>query len=127
MFKFQRSFQEFQEFLIKISANTLFANPSFYYTIFNNVSIIFKVFFTDLTPIRKIFLPTYNPRGEKPWDPVCLFRSYRLRCQYGKNGSITKRANKLKSEPFWAILSGFYPNGISGMNKLTILTIPIAR
>jgi len=58
-------------------------------------------------------LSTNNPRGEKPWDPVCLFRSYWLMCQYC-DGSITKWIEQLK-DPLWAIMSGFEPGDIPGI------------
>jgi len=49
-------------------------------TVILKASFIFKAFFTDLIPtlVREILLTTYHPRGETPWDPVCLFRSYWL-------------------------------------------------
>ena len=114
MFKSQHSFKQFRAHLIRFLL-AYFFNPHFCKTVLLNASIIFKVFITDLTPVRDILLHTYNPRGQKPWDPVCLFRSYWLMCQYGDSGSITKWVNKLKSEPFWAIISGFNPAEVPGV------------
>ncbi len=114
MFKSERSHKEFRSHLILL-LNVYYANDHFFKTVILKATIIFKAFSTDLTPVRDILLFTYHPRGEKPWDPVCLFRSYWLMCQYGDGGSITRWVNKLKSEPFWAIISGFYPGNIPGV------------
>lgn len=114
MFKTNRSHQQFQDFLGK----KLFILGMFCYClkkILHFADAVFKVFFTDLTAVRKILYDTYNPRGETPWDPVCLFRSYWLMCQYGNGGSITDWVDKLKSEPFWAVLSGFTPDDVPGV------------
>lgn len=115
MFKSQRCLKGFQNFLMTL-LRMYFGNNLFCDTVFLKAEVIFKVYFTDLTPVRDILHPTFNPRGEKPWDPVCLFRSYWLMCQYGENGSITKWVEKLKSEPFWAIVSGFYPYEVPGVS-----------
>ncbi|MFW6135095.1 MAG: hypothetical protein ACOC5R_05915 [Elusimicrobiota bacterium] len=115
MFKTSRSHKEFQRFIQK-KLNEYFSNHYFYRTVYENADIIYKVFITDLTYVRKILLPTYNPRGETPWDPVCLFRTYWLMIQYGYSGSIVSWVKKLKSEPFWAILSGFHPGDIPGIS-----------
>jgi len=114
MFKSNRSFRAFQVFL-KSQLTKYFAVPILMNTVIGYAEIIYKVFITDLSPIRDILSPTYNPRGETPWDPVCLFRSYWLMCQYGENGSITAWVKTLKSEPFWAILSGFTPLDTPGV------------
>ena len=114
MFKTERSHKEFQNHLFFL-LNLYYANGHFFKTVFLNAAVILKVFFTDLVSVRHILLSTYHPRGEKPWDPVCLFRSYWLMCQYGDGGSITRWVKKLKSEPFWAIISGFYPDNVPGV------------
>jgi len=114
LFKSQHSLKQFRFHLMHLLV-AYFFNLHFCKTVLLNASVVFKVFITDLTPVRDILLHTYNPRGEIPWDPVCLFRSYWLMCQYGNNGSITKWVNKLKSEPFWAIVSGFKPNVLPGV------------
>lgn len=88
MFKNQMSFSEFKDFIKHYSY------IAFYNYIINNVSIIYKVLITDLTPARDLLLHTYQPRGEKPWDPVCLFRSYWLMCQYSA-GSIFRWVKNL--------------------------------
>jgi hypothetical protein len=36
-------------------------------------------------------------------------------CQYGNGGSITDWVETLKSEPLWAILSGFKPDDVPGV------------
>lgn len=114
MFKTNRSHKEFQNFMMSKLVE-YFNNPHFRNTVFQKVYIVFKVFITNFTPVRTILKNTYNPRGETPWDPVCLFRSYWLMCQYGSSGSITKWVATLKSEPFWAIISGFNPESVPGI------------
>jgi len=114
MFKNCRSHQDFQNF-IKEELTNYYANPFFYSTVTKRVDIIFKVFNTDFTSVRQLLEFSYNPRGETPWNPTCLFRSYWLLCQYGDTGSISKWVHKLKTEPFWAIISGFTPNDVPGV------------
>ena len=110
MFKTQRSHEQFQLFL-ETQLSTYFANTLFLNKLIAKSDIIFKIFSTDLTPVRQILIHTYQPRGEKPFDPVCLFRSYLLMCQYG-NAKITNWVDTLNSTPLWAILSGFSPSEI---------------
>lgn len=112
MFKNQMSFSQFKGF-VKRMIIQYYGNIVFYHYILKNASIIYKVFITDLTPVRDLLLHTYQPRGEKPWDPVCLFHFYWLMCQYSC-GSISKWVEKLKN-PFWAIVSGFHPDDIPGI------------
>ena len=108
------SHDEFQQFLKK-TFNEYFGNTSFYNTVYQRADIVYKVFITDFTPVRNILLPTYNCRGQIPWDPVCMFRTYWLMCQHGDNGSISEWVTTLQTEPFWAILSGFHPGKVPGI------------
>ncbi len=116
-FKARQSHEQFQKFLTS-TINHYFDYHKFKSKIVEQADIIYKVFITDLTSVREVLIDTYNPRGEKPWDPVSLFRTYWLMCQYGENGSITKWIKKLKSNPFWAIVSGFHPANIPGVGTL---------
>lgn len=95
--------------------NYYFGQPRFKNKIINQAETIYKVFITDLTFVRKALAHTYNPRGETPWDPILLFRSYWLMCQYGEKASISKWVRTLNSNPFWAILSGFHPANVPGV------------
>ncbi len=114
MFKTQRSHSEFQNFLTS-QLICFLSETSYRGQVFLYADAVFKVFLTDLTAIRKILADTYNPRGERPWDPVCLFRSLWLMVQYQDNGSITDWVDRLHSSPFWAILSGFHPDHVPGV------------
>ena len=105
--------EEFQ-ISLKKQLKKYFGNSLFYNAIHQRADIVYKVFITDLTPVRNILLPTYNSRGQNPWDPVCMFRTYWLMCQYG-DGSISKWVETLQTEPFWAILSGFNPDKVPGI------------
>ncbi len=112
LFKNEMSFDEFKSF-VKNQILKYYAYPHFNNYIISKADIIYKVYITDLTPVRDLLIDTYNPRGEKPWDPACLFRSYWLMCQYC-DGSITEWVEQLK-DPFWAIISGFKPGNIPGI------------
>ena len=114
MFKDAISHIEFQSFLIA-KLLLYYLKPHFKKIVINRAVIVYKVFLADLTPAREILKSTYNPRGETPWDPVLLFRSYWLMCQYGDRGSISKWVATLKSEPFWAVVSGFEPDNVPGV------------
>ena len=114
MFRNKCSYQEFQDFLVRMLVK-FFANAFFSNVVIAYANAVLKVFLTDLTPVREILAPTYSPRGEIPWDPVCLFRSYWLMLQYQGTGSITDWVEKLRAEPFWAILSGFKPDDVPGV------------
>src|SRR6056297_854424 len=115
VFKNQMSNNEFLSF-VKKKIIEYYHNPNFYDYITSNADIIYKVYITDLTPVRTLLLDSYQPRGQKPWDPICLFRTYWLMCQYS-NGSISQWVNKLKN-PFWAIVSGFNPGNTPGVGTL---------
>jgi len=117
VFKNQRSHQQFQDFMKK-QLSECYDIPLFCNIIFSRAEAILKVYLTDLTPVRDILISTYNPRGEKPWDPVVLFRSYWLMVQYQRKSSITHWVQRLKDEPFWAILSGFEPGNTAGIGTL---------
>ena len=114
MFKTKRSHQQFQEFLQEQLVNC-YALSLFFKTLFSRAQAILKVYLTDLTPVRDILKSSYNPRGQTPWDPVVLFRSYWLMVQYQTSGSITDWVARLREEPFWAILSGFEPGNTPGI------------
>ncbi|HMA59906.1 MAG TPA: hypothetical protein VKN64_06405, partial [Halanaerobiales bacterium] len=115
MFKNQMSNQQFKSF-IKKNLIEYYDKSNFYDYITSKVNIIHKIYITDLTAVRTILLDTFQPRGQKPWDPICLFRTYWLICQYG-SGSISQWIETLKN-PFWAILSGFTPGDIPGIGTL---------
>lgn len=112
LFKNEMSFPKFKGF-VKRMIIQYYGKLPFYHYILKNAHIIYKVLITDLTPVRELLVHTYKPRGEKPWDPVCLFRSYWLMCQYG-DGAISNWVKTLNN-PLWAILSGFDPDDIPGI------------
>lgn len=111
MFKSERSHQQFQAFVQAILPQHLIMPRM---VILDESELIAKVWYADLTPVREILRPTYCPRGQVPWDPVCLFRSYWIMTQT-KFTSITKWVRLLKSRPLYPILSGFYPHDVPGV------------
>lgn len=107
--------QQFKSF-VKKKLIEYYHKPNFYDYITSKANIIHKVYITDLTAVRTLLLDTFQPRGQKPWDPICLFRTYWLMCQYG-SGSISQWVENLKN-PFWAIVSGFNPGDVPGVGTL---------
>lgn len=78
LFKSEHTHKQFQNHLISLF-NIYYGNNHFFKTVIFNATIIFKVFFTDLTPVRNILLSTYNPRGETPLGssmPFSLLLAY---------------------------------------------------
>jgi hypothetical protein len=62
----------------------------------------------DLETVRPLLESLYspNPRGRKPYDPVCMLRSLLLMMLL-KYTSITEWAKELKAKPRLAVMSGF--------------------
>ena len=65
----------------------------------------------DLEPVRPLLESLYspNPRGRKPYDPVCMLRALLLMTLI-KYTSIPKWAKELRAKPRLAIIAGFEPH-----------------
>ena len=79
-------------------------------TVSKRISVILKLWITDLTGIVSIIKHRYTNSnyGAPPKDAVAIFRSLILMTLTGET-SITKWVDKLRSDPFYDILSGFIP------------------
>lgn len=79
-------------------------------TLLERSSLITKIWSTDLTGIVPLIQSTYSKsnQGAPPKDAVALVRSLIIMC-YCKETSISSWVKTLRSEPFYAILSGFIP------------------
>lgn len=83
-------------------------------TLFTNFPYVSKLWNADLTgivPIIKIYYST-SPQGAPPKDAAAMFRSLLLMTFKGVT-SIPDWVDTLRSDPFFAILSGFLPACLS--------------
>ncbi|MBF7083625.1 hypothetical protein IT084_11635, partial [Desulfallas sp. Bu1-1] len=89
-------------------------------------SLIVKLWGADLTGIVQLIKNQYSctNRGAPPKDAVAMFRSLILMTLKGET-SISKWVDTLKSEPFYAILSGFLPACFSSVKVDNIPADPI--
>jgi len=94
-------------------------------TISKRISVILKLWITDLTEIVSIIKHRYTKSnyGAPPKDAVAIFRSLILMTLTGET-SITKWVDKLRSDPFYAILSGFIPACNEDPDQSTAESIP---
>ena len=68
----------------------------------------------DLSQTDAILADTYSKYGPEPRTPSCMLRSYLLSLKL-KFTSITAWVSELKSNPLYAILSGFTPADVPGV------------
>jgi hypothetical protein len=63
----------------------------------------------NLDPAGEILQPLYseNPRGRKPYDPICMLRALLLMILL-RYKSISKFAQDLKAKPRLAKIAGFF-------------------
>ncbi|TFJ93047.1 transposase [Lentibacillus salicampi] len=78
--------------------------------------IITKLWMTDLSEITKMIGDTYGKRGPVSQDPASMMRSYLLLILTNPTMSVTKWVDELKRVPLHAILSGFEPGNIPGID-----------
>lgn len=71
---------------------------------------IFIISHIDLSPVKELLYSLYSPdpRGRKPRDPLCIFRSFILMILEGET-SINKWADKLRENKFLSNLAGWEP------------------
>lgn len=79
-------------------------------TLLTNSTYICKLWNADFTGIIKFLKSLYSnsTQGAPPKDPVAMFRSLILMSLTGET-SISKWVDTLRSNPFFAIVSGFLP------------------
>jgi len=71
--------------------------------------LILSLFLLDLEPLRPQLQAFYHPkpRGSPPRDPIQMFRSLLCMILSGQTLSFTKWVDILRSQPLFAVLSGF--------------------
>jgi len=104
-YSFRRSFRLSRHFCVRVSSLL----PRSFYT----WSIIIEFWYLDLSLTDSIMQDCYSKFGPEPRLPSSLLRSYLLALKL-RMISITKWTSQLKSNPLYALLSGF-PNGTPGI------------
>jgi hypothetical protein len=66
------------------------------------------IMLVDLTPMRKIVQKIYSALGRPARVPENMLRSFLVMVLCGYT-SITEWVKQMRSHPFYAIISGFYP------------------
>jgi len=76
--------------------------------VLSSIEETFIIYDLDLSPIEELLKSLYSsdPRGRKPRDPVCMFRSFVLMVLYGET-SITKWSKKLRTDEFLSTIAGW--------------------
>lgn len=113
MLKIKYSHKLYQTF-VKTYLEKFYILTSQSITLFERSSVLTKLWSCDLTGIINIIQTSYSKsnQGAPPKDAVALFRSLILMA-YAKVTSISHWVKILRSDPFYAILSGFVPACIS--------------
>ena len=85
--------------------------------------LIRGLFLLDLEPLRPVLTPLYSdkPRGTPPRDPVQMLRACLCMTLSGETSSFTKWVGQLRTQPLFAVLSGFdaRPPGIGTFYDFT--------
>ncbi len=107
------SHQEYQDFLIKnlplhicISDQVLKSNL---------LKTVLKLWITDLSDITNDLSDTYSNHGPSPRDPSAMLRSYLLLLLLRPTLGITSWVDELKTNPTYAVISGFQPDDTPGV------------
>lgn len=110
-----------QEFLTK-----LYIDTNQYITLIQQFKYIQKLWIADLSGIVPFLKPIYSSssQGAPPKDPVAMFRSLILMTLSGET-SISNWVKTLKSNPFFAVLSGFIPAFMGNSNIDSVDADPI--
>ena len=103
------SHSQYQCFVEKF-LNKFYIQTNQQITLSERSSQITKIWSTDLTGIVPLIQSTYSKsnQGAPPKDAVALLRSLII-MTYCKETSISSWVKTLRSDPFYAILSGFIP------------------
>lgn len=84
--------------------------------VYSDWPIITKLWITDVSYITSWLSDTYSLKGSLPRDPASMFRSYLLFLLTNPSIGITKWVDELHRVPLYAILSGFEPGDIPGVD-----------
>ena len=109
MLTFKCSHKEYQGFVQEFLRQYYIQNNR-YITVLIRSDLVIKLWISDLTKIVTLLKGQYSSsnKGAPPKDPVALLRSLLLMSFSGET-SISNWVVTLKSNPFYAILSGFLP------------------
>ena len=117
--------KEYQNF-VKELLDQFFLQNKRHVTVLTRADLIKKLWICDLTGIIYLLKNQYSKskQGAPPKDPAALLRSLLLMTFTGET-SISKWVKTLKADPFYAILSGFWPGdfhpqGIDGFKADSI-------
>jgi hypothetical protein len=72
------------------------------------------IMLVDLTPMRKLVEGLYSAFGRPARVPEQMLRSFLVMVLCGYT-SITEWVQQMRSHPFYAIISGFYPFDVPGV------------
>lgn len=78
--------------------------------------LIAKLWITDLANITTLLQDLYNARGPNPRDPASMLRSFLLFLLTKPEIGITAWVDELYRVPLYAILSGFKPGDVPGVD-----------
>lgn len=109
MLTVKHTHKQYQEF-VQVYLEHFYINSFQHITLLENRQLISKLWSFDLTGIVSILKNSYTSsnKGAPPKDAVALFRSLILMTHIGET-SIHEWVKTLKTNPLYAILSGFYP------------------
>lgn len=114
LLKATRSHQEFQTF-VKEQLQTHYLQHGLSDAVLLNHKILASAWYADLFKVAEIVGCRYSKtKGSPARDPVDMFRSLLL-MELLHERSIDAWVNKMRSTPFFSILSGFLPNDIPGV------------
>lgn len=120
MLNINYSHKQYQNFVHDF-LSAFFISTGQHITISKRANLIIKLWIADLTGIVPILKSRYSKsnRGTPPKDAVAMFRSLILMSLTGET-SIPNWVDTLKTDPFYAILSGFLPACFSNTKVVTI-------
>lgn len=125
MLTIKYSHKQYQSFVHEFLSRFFISNGQ-HITILKRASLIIKLWIADLTGIVALLKSRYTNtnKGAPPKDPVAMFRSLILMSLKGET-SIPKWVETLRTDPFYAILSGFLPACVSTVKVEGIPADPI--
>ncbi len=105
--KFKHS--DYQDF-VRDFLSHYFISTGQHITVLTRADYVLKLWSADLTGIIALLKGCYakSNKGAPPKDPATLFRSLFLMTLTGET-SISKWVDTLRADPFYALVSGFYP------------------
>lgn len=121
----KHSHKQYQIF-VQDFLTTYFISSGQLITISKRANLIIKLWIADLTIIVTILKSCYSNtnKGAPPKDAVAMFRSLILMSLTGET-SIPNWVDTLKTDPFYAILSGFLPACHSNFKMVGIPADPV--